>query len=527
MPEAQVSIAQHYHSRTKYDPETLAAKAQPLDFSRQPVPFKTYQIGHELDLKPYLERLPEAKAEPDLLWWMRLSRLLINSYGLTAKFPTSTGQTFYLRAAPSAGGLYPAELYLVSRGTHLLPAGLYNYQARTHSLLRYWDDHCWQSLQSACFWHPALENTQMALVVTGVFYRSVWRYRDRAYRRIFLDTGHLLGNIELAGALADFRPHLIGSFADQDMARLLYLHPEDESVLAVLPLADLLAVEQNLSHYNAIFPSEIQTEFPAIPEGQLLSHFHQATEIPAAVTPPPWQTRHREDSDADGIGTRTAGGTTSAQTLEDKYNFPFCLKVLTETQPLNWGEGLDAMETTILKRRSTRSYSGGMISLEQLNLLLDFTYQSRHYVNQGLDPDPDYFDLNLLQTFLVVLGVEGLDEGCYYYAPKSQELRQVRFKDFRRELHYLCLGQELGRDAAAVLFHTADLATAINTYGDRVYRYLHMDAGHLGQRLNLAAIRLGLGVSGIGGFFDDQVNEVLGIPEDEAVIYITTLGQPG
>jgi nitroreductase len=48
----------------------------------------------------------------------------------------------------------------------------------------------------------------------------------------------------------------------------------------------------------------------------------------------------------------------------------------------------------------------------------------------------------------------------------------------------------------------------------------------LGQRLNLAAIRLGLGVSGIGGFFDDQVNEVLGIPEAEAVIYITVLGHP-
>jgi nitroreductase len=54
-----------------------------------------------------------------------------------------------------------------------------------------------------------------------------------------------------------------------------------------------------------------------------------------------------------------------------------------------------------------------------------------------------------------------------------------------------------------------------------------MDAGHLGQRLNLAATRLGLGVSGIGGFYDDQVNEVLGIPPDEAVIYITTLGQSG
>lgn len=527
MPEAQVSIAQHYHSRTKYDPATLAAKTQPLDFTRQPDPFKTYHIGHEVDLKPYLESPPEGKDAPDLLLWMRLSRLLINAYGLTAKFPTATGQTFYLRAVPSAGGLYPAELYLISRGTHLLPAGLYNYQARTHSLLRYWDAHCWQALQAACFWHPSLENTQMALVVTGVFYRSAWRYQDRAYRRIFLDTGHLLGNIELASALADFRPHLIGSFADQDMAQLLYLQPEDEGVLAVLPLADLLAVEQNLSHYNPIFPAARQTDFPPLPEGQLLSYFHQATEIPASVTPPPWKTRHRDLSRSGAREEQPADTATSPRVLEDKYNFPFCLKVSTETPPLDWGDGLSAMETTILKRRSTRSYSGGSISLEHLKLLLDFTYQARHYADQGLDLDPDYFDLNLLQTFVVVMGVEGLDEGCYYYAPKSQELRQVRFKNFRREIHYLCLGQDLGRDAAAVLFHTADLATAIGTYGDRVYRYLHMDAGHLGQRLNLAAIRLKLGVSGIGGFFDDQVNEVLGIPPDEAVIYITTLGQPG
>ena len=53
-----------------------------------------------------------------------------------------------------------------------------------------------------------------------------------------------------------------------------------------------------------------------------------------------------------------------------------------------------------------------------------------------------------------------------------------------------------------------------------------MDAGHIGQRLNLEAIRLGLGVSGIGGFFDDEVNRLLDIPEREACIYITCLGKP-
>ena len=62
-------------------------------------------------------------------------------------------------------------------------------------------------------------------------------------------------------------------------------------------------------------------------------------------------------------------------------------------------------------------------------------------------------------------------------------------------------------------------------YGDRAYRYLHLDAGQIGERINLAAIRLNLGVSGIGGFYDDEVNALLGLPLEQIIVYITTLGQ--
>ncbi len=514
MPDALVSIAQHYHNRTKYAPETLAANAQPLNFGHRPSPYKTYRVGAEVDLKPYLEDGDLREAGEDRADWMRLSRLLINAYGLTAKFPTATGQTFYLRSAPSAGGLYPAEIYLISRGTRLLPAGLYNYQARSHSLWRYWDNHSWQQLQRACFWHPALEATHLTLVVTGVFHRSAWRYQDRAYRRICLDVGHLLGNLELASVLVDYRPHLIASFADRAIADLLYLDPGEEGALAVLPLADLLTVEQNLPCAQVAFATTPQTSFSAVPDGELLRYFHQMTEIAPTANAPSWAMRPTGDQPQ------------PTDSLEAKYNLPFGLRVPTATAPIDWGPHLEQLETTLFKRRSTRRYSGGPISLETLQQLLDFTYQPQHYRDQGFDPDPDYGDRSLVHTFVVAFAVEGLDQGCYYYAPHSEELRQVRFKTLRRELHDLCLGQELGRDAAAVVFHTADLAAAVATYGDRVYRYLHLDAGHLGQRLNLAAVRLGVGVSGIGGFYDDQVNEVLGIPLDETGIYITTLGQP-
>jgi SagB-type dehydrogenase family enzyme len=501
------SFAQHYHQRTKYDPETIAAKSQGLDWSRQPSSYKEYKIGTIYDLKPYLQ---STKQDRDSHWWQRLSLFLLCSYGLTARIQTM-GDPMYLRAAPSAGGLYPAEIYLVSRGNNLLPAGLYNYQVKDHTLIHFWANDVWQNIQVACFMHPALMAAEVALIASTVFYRSAWRYQDRAYRRIFLDTGHLLGNIELAGSMNGFRPYFIGGFIDRQIDELLYLNTEEEGAVTVIPLIDLdIHPDRIVPTVPAALPSRINLEYPELPDGQLLKYCHQMTEITQFRQLP------ANIDDVDPVQ------------LDDKYNFPFCLKVSTAIDPIDWQENLPlaGLEDTILKRRSTRAYTGEELTIAELNSVLDFTYHPQHYLDQHLDPNPDYFDLNSIETFVAISGVQGLEEGCYYYAPRAQELRQIRFKNFRQELHYLCLGQELGRDAGAVIFHTADLQAAIHKYGDRVYRYLHLDAGHLGQRLNLAAIRLELGVSGIAGFFDDRVNEVLGIPEDEAVLYITTLGRP-
>ncbi len=507
MSDQPISIATHYHERTKYHPETIATKSKGLDWSKQPSVFKQYKIGNSYDLRSYLsEKCPQDKHTQQ---WQRLSRLLAYSYGLTAKVPTM-GTPLYLRASPSAGGLYPAEVYLISQGTPLLPSGLYNYQAQTHSLIHFWENDVWSNLQEGCFGDFDLKNTQLAIITTAIFERSAWRYEDRAYRRIMLDTGHLLGNIELACAINQYRPHLIGGFVDQVINEMLYLDPDQEAAITVISLQDLSQRDQLRLNTSkpTVFPSEIHQDYPPIDDGELLYYFHQATEI-----------RDPEPS----LGSTLIS---EEPNLEDKYNFPFCLKVSTKTAPIDWGNHLIDLEKTILKRRSTRSYTGEELTLDELKSLLNFTYQPQDYQATELDPKPDYFALELIETFIAVSGVTGLDEGCYYYAPKAQELRQIRFKNFRRELHYLCLGQDLGRDAGALVFHTADLQKAVAKYGDRAYRYLHLDAGHLGQRLNLAAIQLNLGVSGIGGFFDDQVNEVLGIPTDEAVLYITTLGRP-
>lgn len=507
------SLAQHYHERTKYAPETLGQHSGSLDWSRQPEPFKTYPLGQVFPLKPFLNQGETAAAQ----YWQRLSRLLYCAYGVTAVVPYPD-RPFLMRAAPSAGGLYPAEVYLLTRTDSLIPAGIYNYQVKDHALVQVWQSYLWSSLQEACLWHPALETTQVALIVTAVFYRSAWRYGDRAYRRICLDTGHVLGNIELAANINDFRAHLIGGFVDAQVNDLLYLDAAQEGALAVAALADLQQVSQNLSTFPAALASPICYDYGTIPDGHLLAACHRESSLTNTDI-----IYSRAKTAETGVPKPT---TPSECPPKDKYNFPFGLRVPLPQVILNWDTNLAALQQTILRRRSTRQYSGEGITLDQLAALLTFTYHPENYREQGLDEVPSFFDLSLVETFIAVTRVSNLEEGCYYYAVAHHELRQIRFKNLQEQLHFLCLNQDLGRDAAVVIFHTANLDVAIARYGERAYRYLHMDAGHLGQRLNLAATALGLGVSGIGGFFDEQVNELLGIPTAEAVLYITTVGQP-
>ncbi|MDB5097319.1 MAG: SagB-type dehydrogenase domain protein [Cyanobacteria bacterium RYN_339] len=486
------SAAERYHEDTKYTPENVRRPGRGLDFDKQPVPFKDYATGTAYDLTRFLPEGEELKSDAELEAWRAqlpsadqdlaaLSHLLYFTNGITAVIPYG-GQPLLLRAAPSAGGLYPTELYVAVRDHAVLPDGLYNYQVRDHSLVCFWAHDPWPRLREATFHHPALEQSGLLVIATGVYFRSAWRYEDRAYRRILLDTGHVLGNLGLYAPVLGWQTQAIGGFADGAVEDLLFLDPEEEGVVAI---AAVLPAGKPLTGPSAL-PGPVSTGV-SVPEGRRLLALHAAGKLTEA-TPPP-----------------------EAASGEEKYTFAFGETLADVPVPFDAQLG-----PTIIRRRSTRAYSGDGLTREELAALLGFTYGQ----SGGL------FAPELLETFLAVHDVTGLDAGCYHYRPEKRELRQIRFTALRDEVQYLALGQDLAGRAGAVVFHTADLPRAVARYGDRVYRYLHLDAGHLGQRLNVAAIRLGLGVSGIGGFFDDQVNDMLGIPEREAVLYLTTLGRP-
>jgi SagB-type dehydrogenase family enzyme len=506
-----VSIAVTYHQATKYHPETIGQHAG-LDWDQQPLAYKEYDCPAPVALAGFLPFDPnpftgqpatlEAKlandGEPSLA---ALSRLMFFSYGITGVVAAQP-RPLFLRAAPSAGGLYPAELYVVSRSWPGLPPGLYGYDPRHHHLVPLWPgEDVADALGSACYDHAAVRAAPACLITTGVFRRSSWRYGERAYRRVLLDSGHLLANATLAASALGLRTALTAAFCDERLNTLLRVDGDEEGALAVVAL-------------NRTGPSE-RPSWSALPSAVV----HETTGEATEVEPPLLNALHHASVLPSERPVLIARGEDQADDLENRYGLrggePLAI-------PAKRSRLSDDPLAVILHRRSTRRFRRSTIAREQLARILAYAHDP---AAMGLGEQPS-LDRGLLMTFVAAMAVDGLANGVYYYAPHSHELRLLKTDCAREAVQFLCLGQELGGDAAVVVFHTADLSRAVRRQGDRAYRYLHLDAGMLGERLDLAALAEDLGASGIGGFFDDHVTDLLGIPKEQAVVYITTIGVP-
>jgi SagB-type dehydrogenase family enzyme len=89
------------------------------------------------------------------------------------------------------------------------------------------------------------------------------------------------------------------------------------------------------------------------------------------------------------------------------------------------------------------------------------------------------------------------------------------------------LDQEMCKAAAVVFIWTAVFQRSKWKYGQRAYRYVYLDAGHIAENLALAATSLDLGSCPIAALYDDEVNRIIGVDGTaESVIYITVIGYP-
>jgi SagB-type dehydrogenase family enzyme len=129
------------------------------------------------------------------------------------------------------------------------------------------------------------------------------------------------------------------------------------------------------------------------------------------------------------------------------------------------------------------------------------------------------------EIYLGVRAVRGLEAGIYHYEVPENSLALLSRGNPADPLHKVCCGQEYARQAAVVVLISAVIERTKRKYGDRGYRYVLLDIGHLGQNLYLACTALGLAIVTTCGFFDDEAADLLGIDGcDEAVFYVAFIG---
>lgn len=163
-----------------------------------------------------------ADIAPAALDLPRLSRLLHLSAGVVRTTERPYG-TYLFRAAGSAGGRFPLELYLAVPAGLTLPAGVHWYDPREHALVRV---------------GPPPQGSVPAVIVTGVPWRTGWRYRERGFRHIYWDAGTMLSQLLAAADSAGLPAHLYTRFPDAAVTALVGADGVHEWPVAVVALGD-------------------------------------------------------------------------------------------------------------------------------------------------------------------------------------------------------------------------------------------------------------------------------------------------
>lgn len=139
-----------------------------------------------------------------------------------------------LRAAPSAGALYPLELYLLAVDVEGLQPGLYHYSPSRHGLTRVGDADR-QRLASAALGQRSITDAPALVVMAAAHHRTAAKYGDRARRYVHIEVGAAAENLYLQAVALGLGTVFIGAFRDDAVRETLEL-PEDLAPLGIMPV---------------------------------------------------------------------------------------------------------------------------------------------------------------------------------------------------------------------------------------------------------------------------------------------------
>jgi SagB-type dehydrogenase family enzyme len=158
-----------------------------------------------------------------------LAAVLRAGYGVTRA--RAKAEAPALRTAPSAGALYPLELYVAAQRVDRLEAGLYHYDPLAHELGELGDA---RELAPLSPHSDVVESAAAMLFVAAIFWRSRFKYGLRAYRFTVLEAGHVSQNVLLAATALDLGGIVLGGFYDARVDALLGLDGVNESTLVAI-----------------------------------------------------------------------------------------------------------------------------------------------------------------------------------------------------------------------------------------------------------------------------------------------------
>lgn len=181
----------------------------------------------------------------------------------------------------------------------------------------------------------------------------------------------------------------------------------------------------------------------------------------------------------------------------------------------------------INNRKSHREFNKQAINLEELSTILWAGYGIREKKKGFYFRNvPSAGALYPIEIYLFSFNIDTLEKGIYHYLPKDHVLEFIRKGDFSKELTQASLGQGFVSKGSVTIIMSAFFRRNMAKYGHRGLRYILLDAGHIAQNMILVGEAMSIGSCPVGAFFDDELNQLLGLDgEEESVVYMVVLGK--
>ena len=372
------AVGRKFHDATKHSPLSVMLDPNYVDARTQPSAFKSY---------PRFYRRFKLNEQNPIHNFIRLTSAIT----LKKKYKYDSYQ---LRVNPSAGALYPTEIYVQIRGIKGLIDGIYHLEVATDSLTLIYeliDDGLESYIAPNCLVKGFI------FLVSCAYYRSSWKYKNRSLRYCFLDSGHHLGAI----------------------ASSAYLYQKEIQVIFDF---DKVALNQDLGFENKEFATA------AVISGEIKPKTVRKLRSPLPFVSP---TDYFEANLFIEAGYRNTVFNNQEIKLFSDNNLAL-QKPLFDCQP-------DKFLQSIITRRSARAFRGQAISQTAWQ-------QIWHCLKQALPTT----NKEKIEIYLVVNHVKGIEQGLY------RGLKLLKSGDFSEQAKYLCVNQALARDSAITLFFTSD-----------------------------------------------------------------------